>query len=159
MSSKPKPKSKKSKPAAKPVAKPAAKPAAEPVLPVKGGLSKAELKEFKALLLTRKATLQGDVKTLEDEACKKGTDAAGDLSTLPQHLADLGTDSHEQDISLGLMENETDELHEIQEAFERIKDGSFGLCETCRKKVPKERLKAIPYARLCVSCKKKEEGV
>ena len=166
MSSKPKSKSKpkRSKPAAKPAAKaaakPAAKPAAEaPTLPVKGGLSKSELKEFKTLLLARKAVLQGDVKTLEDEACKKGTDAAGDLSTLPQHLADLGTDSHEQDISLGLMENETDELHEIQEAFERIKDGSFGLCESCRKKIPKERLKAIPYARLCVSCKKKEEGV
>ena len=158
MSSKPKPK-KRSKPAPKP-AKAAAKPAAEaPIVPVKGGLSKGELKEFKALLLARKAVLQGDVKTLEDEACKKGTDAAGDLSTLPQHLADLGTDSHEQDISLGLMENETDELREIQEAFERIKDGSFGLCETCRKKVPKERLKAIPYARLCVACKKKEEGV
>jgi RNA polymerase-binding transcription factor DksA len=152
-------KSKKSKPAAKPAAKPVAKAAAEPVAPVKGGLSKSELKEFKALLLIRKATLQGDVKTLEDEACKKGTDAAGDLSTLPQHLADLGTDSHEQDVSLGLMENETDELHEIQEAFERIKDGSFGLCESCKKKVPKERLKAIPYARLCVSCKKKEEGI
>jgi len=152
-------KSKRSKPAAKPAAKPVAKAAAEPVAPVKGGLSKSELKDFKALLLIRKATLQGDVKTLEDEACKKGTDAAGDLSTLPQHLADLGTDSHEQDVSLGLMENETDELHEIQEAFERIKDGSFGLCESCKKKVPKERLKAIPYARLCVSCKKKEEGI
>jgi RNA polymerase-binding transcription factor DksA len=146
--------------AAKPAAKAAAKPVAEaPIVPIKGGLSKSELKEFKNLLLARKAVLQGDVKTLEDEACKKGTDAAGDLSTLPQHLADLGTDSHEQDISLGLMENETDELHEIQEAFERIKDGSFGLCETCKKKIPKERLKAIPYARLCVACKKKEEGV
>ena len=168
MSSKPKPKSKskKSKPAAKPAPKAAAKPVAvkpapeaAPIVPIKGGLSKSELKEFKTLLLHRKAVLQGDVKTLEDEACKKGTDAAGDLSTLPMHLADLGTDSHEQDISLGLMENETDELHEIQEAFERIKDGSFGLCENCRKKIPKERLKAIPYARLCVSCKKKEEGV
>ena len=164
MSSKPKskPKSKpaKSKPAAKPAvasAKPAAEAAAP--LPVKGGLSKSELNEFKALLLARKKVLQGDVKTLEDEACKKGSDAAGDLSTLPMHLADLGTDSHEQDVSLGLMENESDEIHEIQEAFERIKDGSFGLCETCRKKIPKERLRAIPYTRLCVSCKKKEEGV
>lgn len=127
-------------------------------LPVKGGLSKSELNEFKALLLARKAVLQGDVKTLEDEACKKGSDAAGDLSTLPMHLADLGTDSHEQDISLGLMENESDEIKEIQEAFERIKDGSYGLCENCRKKVPKERLRAIPYARLCVTCKTKEEG-
>ena len=168
MSSKPKPKSKskKSKPAAKPAPKAAAvKSAAEAppvpakVAPLKGGLSKSELKDFKTLLLHRKAVLQGDVKTLEDEACKKGTDAAGDLSSLPMHLADLGTDSHEQDISLGLMENETDELHEIQDAFERIKDGSFGLCENCKKKIPKERLKAIPYARLCVGCKKKEEGV
>ena len=168
MSSKPKPKSKpkRSKPAAKPAPKAATKPAAveaapapAKIVPIKGGLSKGELKEFKTLLLARKGVLQGDVKTLEDEACKKGTDAAGDLSSLPMHLADLGTDSFEQDISLGLMENETDELHEIQEAFERIKDGSFGLCENCRKKIPKERLKAIPYARLCVSCKKKEEGV
>jgi len=158
--SKPKSKPAKSKPAVKPAvasAKPAAEAAAP--LPVKGGLSKSELNEFKALLLTRKKVLQGDVKTLEDEACKKGSDAAGDLSTLPMHLADLGTDSHEQDISLWLMENESDEIHEIQEAFERIKDGSFGLCETCRKKIPKERLRAIPYTRLCVSCKKKEEGV
>lgn len=157
---KPKPKSKKSKPDGK-AAPATAKAAAESVapLPVKGGLSKSELNEFKALLLHRKAVLQGDVKTLEDEACKKGADAAGDLSTLPMHLADLGTDSHEQDVSLGLMENESDEIQEIQEAFERIKDGSFGLCETCRKKIPKERLRAIPYARLCVACKKKEEGV
>jgi len=170
VSSKPKPKSKprKSRPAAKPVARPAAKPAAasakipaEAVVPVpiKGGLSKSELNEFKVLLLHRKKVLQGDVKTLEDEACKKGSDAAGDLSTLPMHLADLGTDSFEQDISLGLMENESDEIHEIQDAFERIKDGSFGLCESCRKKIPKERLRAIPYARLCVACKKKEEGI
>ena len=170
MSSKPKPKKSKrapkaaAKPAAKAASKPAAKGAAEApivpakIVPLKGGLSKAELKEFQTLLLHRKAVLQGDVKTLEDEACKKGTDAAGDLSTLPMHLADLGTDSHEQDISLGLMENETDELHQIQEAFERIKDGSFGMCESCHKKIPKERLKAIPYARLCVACKKKEEG-
>ena len=165
MSSKPKPK--KSKPSPKPAkgapkaaAKPAVKAAAvAPIVPIKGGLSKAELKEFKNLLLARKAVLQGDVKTLEDEACKKGTDAAGDLSTLPMHLADLGTDSFEQDITLGLMENESDELNEIEEALERIKDGSFGLCESCKKKIPKERLKAIPYARLCVNCKKKEEGV
>ena len=127
--------------------------------PVKGGLGKSELAEYKALLLLRKKVLQGDVKTLEDEGCKKGTDAAGDLSTLPMHLADLGTDSFEQDITLGLMENESDELHEIEEALDRIKEGTFGLCESCKKKIPKERLRAIPYTRLCVNCKKKEEGV
>lgn len=154
MSSKPQKSSKPAKGAAKP-AKPA-KPAGE--APSKAGLSKAELNEFKALLTARRRLLQGDVKGLENEAMKKGADG-GDLSTLPMHLADLGTDSFEQDMSLGLMENETDELQQIEEAFERIADGTFGLCETCKKKIPKERLKAIPYARLCVGCKMKEEGV
>jgi len=152
VSSKPQ-KGKSSKPAPKPVPAPAAKGAP------KSGLSKSDLSEFKALLLQRKRTLQGDVHTLEGEAMKKGSDAAGDLSTLPMHLADMGTDSFEQDMSLGLMESETDELHEIEEALDRIKDGSYGLCENCRKKIPKERLRAIPYARLCVDCKMKEEGV
>lgn len=154
MSSKPQKSSKPAKGAAKPVkpAKPAGAAAS------KAGLSKAELNEFKNLLAIRRRILQGDVKGLENEAMKKGADG-GDLSTLPMHLADLGTDSFEQDMSLGLMESESDELQQIAEAFERITDGTFGLCETCKKKIPKERLKAIPYARLCVGCKMKEEGV
>lgn len=136
------------------------KPApSKPSPPVKSGLSAGELREFKDLLVRRMRVLKGDVKALESGAMKKGSEAAGDLSTLPQHLADLGTDNFEQDISLGLMESESDEMQEIEEALERIKDRTFGLCENCRKKVPKERLKAIPYTRLCVGCKKKEEGV
>ena len=160
MSSKPQKSNKGSKATPKPTPTPTPKAAPEPAKPApKSDLSKAELNEFKTLLLLRKRKLQGDVTTLEGEAMKKGSDAAGDLSTLPMHLADMGTDSFEQDMSLGLMETETDELHEIEEAFERMKDGSYGLCENCRKKIPKERLKAIPYARLCVNCKMKEEGV
>lgn len=121
------------------------------------GLSKAELKEFRVLLELRRRLLLGDVSTMESEALKKGSDS--ELSTLPLHMADLGTDNFEQDITLGLMESESDELQEIGEALERIKDGSFGLCENCKKSIPKARLKAIPYTRLCVECKKKEEGV
>lgn len=132
---------------------------AKAAAPSKTGLSKSELNEFRELLLHRKRVLQGDVQGLEGEAMKKGPGGAGDLSTLPMHLADLGTDSFEQDISLGLMESESDELRQIEEALERIRDGTFGLCEGCRKKIPKERLRAIPYARLCVHCKKKEEGL
>jgi RNA polymerase-binding transcription factor DksA len=156
-----KPKAKPSKPARSKAKSEKVAPAkAEaPAPPLKGGFSKSELKEFSALLLTRKRVLQGDVKKLEDEGCKKGTDAAGDLSSLPMHLADLGTDNFEQDITLGLMEGEGEEIKEIEEAQDRIADGSFGLCEGCRKRIPKDRLKVIPYARYCVPCKKKEEGV
>ena len=167
MSSKPPKKSKpaKAKAAVKPP-KPAAKaaPAGPEVdrpkrdAPSQAGFSKTEIGEFKALLLHRRRVLEGDVKSLENEAMKRGSDV-GDLSTLPMHLADLGTDSFEQEMSLGLMESESDELKHINEAFERIADGSFGLCENCKKRIPKERLRAIPYTRLCVNCKMKEEGV
>ena len=120
-------------------------------------LSKKELKEYRKMLLARRAQLLGDVEKLEGEALNTGSDSAGDLSTLPLHMADMGTDSNEQDITLGLMESENEELQEIEEALERIDDGTFGICDECDKVIPKTRLNAIPWALLCVTCKSKEE--
>ena len=120
------------------------------------GWSKKELQEYKALLMMRKRVLLGDVTHMEGEALRKNGES--ELSTLPLHLADMGTDNFEQDTTLGLMESESRELQEIEEALERIKEGSFGLCEACKKEIPRARLKAIAYARLCVDCQKKEEG-
>lgn len=125
--------------------------------PIVSPYGKADLAAFKKLLLARKRILQGDVTMLQDEALKKGQDS-GDLSSLPLHIADQGTDSFEQDMTLGLMENESDELQEIEEALERIKDNRYGVCETCNKSIPKTRLQAIPFARLCITCKRKEDG-
>jgi DnaK suppressor protein len=117
----------------------------------------ADLKEFKTLLLNRKRQLEGDVTHMKDEALKKGVDS-GDLSSLPMHIADQGTDSFEQEMTLGFMETEGEELKEIDEALLRIKDDRYGVCESCFKSIPKARLEAIPYARLCVPCKRKEDG-
>lgn len=119
--------------------------------------SAAELREFKALLTQRKKQLAGDVGSMRDEALKKGLDS-GDLSSLPMHIADQGTDSFEQEMTLGLMETESGELKEIDEAILRTKNDTFGVCESCYKSIPKTRLQAIPWARLCVPCKRKEDG-
>ena len=136
-----------------------AKPKAEkrPAKP-KSHLNATDRKFFSVMLLRRKNLLRGDVGGLEAEGLRKTQDSSGDLSSVPIHLADLGTDAFDQEMTLGRMESESDELQEIQEALDRIKDGSFGLCETCGKSIPKSRLKAIPYTRLCVACKMKEEG-
>ena len=133
------------------------KAAKSPAKP-KSHLNATDRKFFSVMLLRRRDLLRGDVGGLEAEGLRKTQDSSGDLSSVPIHLADLGTDAFDQEMTLGRMEMESDELQEIQEALDGIKDGSFGLCETCGKPIPKSRLKAIPYTRLCVTCKMKEEG-
>lgn len=116
-----------------------------------------ELRAFERLLQRRRAFLIGNVRRLEDEACRKGSDAAGDLSTMPLHPADLATDTQQQDMSIFFMENENGQLQAIEEALERIHEDNFGLCEECEHEIALERLRAIPYAPLCLECKRRQE--
>ena len=86
-------------------------------------------------------------------------DGEGELSSSAgdQHLADHATDllDHEVDDSLG--ENAEQILREIDTALARIDDGTYGTCTRCGKEIPVERLDAVPYAVLCVECKRLEE--
>ena len=125
---------------------------------IRKSMSKKELKEFQTLLHERRSLLQGDLDGLEGETRGSGANHSGDQSSVPGHMAELASDASEKTLSFGRMESQTDELKEIKDAFERIKDGSFGSCEECQGRIPKERLKAISYARLCVPCQEKEEG-
>jgi len=115
-------------------------------------MTKTELKEFKTLLLERTRLLKGDLAGLEEETRTEGAEGAA-----PGHTAELASDESERDVSFGRMGSQTEELREIAAALDRIKDGSFGKCETCEGNIPKERLRAIAYARLCVKCQTKEE--
>ena len=121
-------------------------------------MSKSELKEFQTLLHQRSRLLAGDLDGLEGETRRNGADRAGDQSSVPGHMAELANDASEKDFSYGRMESQSEELKEIKDALERIKDGSFGLCENCQGGIPKGRLKAISYARRCVKCQEKEES-
>jgi len=116
-----------------------------------------ELRAFERLLQRRRAILMGNVRRLEDEACRKGADAAGDLSTMPLHPADMATDTQQQDMSLLFMQNENVRIQDIEEALERIQEDRFGLCEECEQEIALERLRAIPYAPLCMDCKRRQE--
>ena len=120
-------------------------------------MSKTELQEFKTLLLERTRLLKGDLAGLEGETRGNGTESAGRESSAPGHTAELASDESEKDLSYGRMASQTEELKEIADAFDRIKDGSFGRCERCEGTIPKERLRAIAYARLCVKCQTKQE--
>lgn len=124
----------------------------------RGKLNSKERREFRQMLFQRRMLLAGDVNHMQDSALKESVArAAGDLSTVPFHMADVGSDNYDHEFTLGLIENEEDELREIDAALDRLEKGEYGMCESCQKRIPKGRLKVIPYARLCIDCKRCEE--
>ncbi len=116
-------------------------------------MKKADVKIYKERLLALRARLRGDVNHMADAALKQSrTQANGDLSSMPIHMADLGTDNFEQEFTLSLMESDAGILDKIEAALERVEEGTYGQCEECGAKIPKTRLNAIPYATMCVKC-------
>jgi DnaK suppressor protein len=115
--------------------------------------NKAEMKAYKERLLVLRARLRGDMSQMAEAALKKSrSEGNGDLSSMPIHMADLGSDNFEQEFTLSLMENEEGNLGRIEAALERIEDGTYGTCEECGVKIPKKRLNAIPFVVMCVKC-------
>lgn len=116
-------------------------------------MKKVEMKVYKEKLLSLRARLRGDVTQMADAALKKNRmDRGSDPTSMPIHMADLGSDNFEQEFTLSLMENEEGTLEAIEMALERIEDGTYGQCDECGVKIPKARLNALPYAPTCVKC-------
>lgn len=114
-------------------------------------MSPADVKHFKQMLLEKRGEILRNVSEIEEETLKKSRlDASGDLSSMPIHMADLGSDNYEQEFVLGLMDSERKLLQEIDDALQRIEEGAYGICEGTGKPIPKARLKAQPWARYCV---------
>jgi RNA polymerase-binding transcription factor DksA len=114
---------------------------------------KSERERFREQLLELGQRLNGDVAGLSQEALQaNGGQANGNLSNAPLHLADLGTDTFEQSVTLGLLESKTEMLGEIVDALGRIDNGTYGACERCGRLIARERLRAMPSARHCISC-------
>lgn len=124
-----------------------AAPEPRDITPSDPGLTAKEVEGFKEMLLEKRAQLVGDMTTMRDEALRSKN--GGDLSTMPIHMADLGTDNFEQEFTLGLIEGGQQELREIDAALERIEKGHYGLCQATGKPIGKARLKAQPWARYC----------
>ena len=114
-------------------------------------LTAEEIQHFRGLLLAKWSEIVGDVNSIESEALKKSRlDASGDISSMPIHMADLGTDNFEQEFALGLMDSERKLLAEIIDALKRIDEGVYGICEGTEKPIARARLEASPWARYCI---------
>lgn len=154
----------KAKPASRPKArKPAKAPrkAAGKTTPKKTAkkslLTRQDIRHFRDLLLEKRRTLTADMSGME---ANTGPRSGGNLSSMPTHMADMGTDNFEHEFTLGLLESEQALLKEIDEALQRIEGGTYGICLGTGEAIPKVRLRAKPWAKYTVEFSRKlEQGL
>lgn len=106
-------------------------------------LSAKQLEHYRELLIEKLREIIGDMGAMEESVFS----GSGELSSMPVHLADIGTDSYEQEFSLGLMAGEKKLLAEILQALQRITEKTYGFCEGMGVLIEANRLEAIPWTR------------
>ena len=121
-------------------------------------MTKKELAKLKELLLKKREDVLAEINSIVRENLKSQKEASGDLSGYSYHMADMASDSYERELSLNIATEERKVIYEIDEALKRIKDGKYGICLSCDKKIPLKRLNALLYAKYCIKCKSKEEN-
>ena len=122
----------------------------------KSPLGAKELEEFREALEREKAELQAQLKELEESSFSTPqSDISGEVA-FDEEYADSGTATFEREKDLSLENNIRDLLDKIDRALARIEHGTYGLCERCGKPIEKARLKALPYANLCIKDKQAE---
>ena len=134
------------------------KPSTKPVSRSKVKKSKEVLEKYREALLKKREELFGEVKHLQGETLNKSQrEAAGDLSGYSIHPADQATDTYDRQFSIDLASSEGRIIRDIDAALKKIKEKTFGVCETCGKKIRFSRLKVLPYAPYCFKCQEKNE--
>ncbi|MBL8763854.1 MAG: TraR/DksA C4-type zinc finger protein [Phycisphaerae bacterium] len=121
---------------------------------IKTKLTKKELDRYREILRRKRAELVGDVSTMETEAL---TGSSGSLSHLPQHMADQGSETFDQALSLDLAKVDRNLIREIDEALARIEAGTFGVCELTGKPIAKDRLEELPWTRYSIEAARELE--
>lgn len=124
--------------------------------PVKGKspFGKRELDRYRDLLIVKRAELVGDVKTMESQALQGDS---GSLSSTPQHMAEQGSETYDQSLSLDLAAADRKLIREIDDALTRIEQGTFGICEITGKPIKLERLEELPWARYTIEAQRELE--
>jgi DnaK suppressor protein len=117
-----------------------------------------ELDGYRNVLLNLRARLRGDLDQMTDEALRrKQPESSSNLSNVPLHMADVGTENYDQEFTLGLIETEQATLEQVQAALNRIDAGTYGKCSECAEPIAKQRLQYLPYAKYCIQCARKLE--
>jgi DnaK suppressor protein len=111
----------------------------------------AEQRELREALESEREELQSQLNEIETSTFSQAqSDLSGEMA-FDDEYADAGTATFERERDLSLENNVRDLLQKIEKALSRMDEGTFGLCERCGKPIEKARLKALPYANLCIA--------
>ena len=106
-----------------------------------------DMKHSLAALMNRRAELTGTVVNLEEIHIER---VADELDLLQQ--------SSERELAIARIHRDTETVRKIDAALQRIEEGLYGVCEDCEQDIAPARLKAIPWAALCVRCQEKADN-
>lgn len=111
--------------------------------------TKTELEQIKQRLLEEQDRLHAE----HAESVLLGEEQGSELADYdPNHPGDAGTDTFERTKDFAIDENNREILRQIEDALRKIEDGTYGTCDRCGREINPDRLKAIPYASLCIEC-------
>jgi DnaK suppressor protein len=123
----------------------------------KSPYTKKELAEVRKRLEDELDVLRRQAEEIEESSFRNPqSELTGEVS-FDEEYADAGTATFERERDLSLSNNIKDLTEKIEHALDRIEQGSYGLCERCGRPIEKARIKALPYATLCIKDKQAEE--
>lgn len=121
------------------------------------GYGKRDLEVFRKMITKQRDELRAKVEDMRQAATLASSkDASGDNSAYAFHMADLGTDAQEREMAFLFVAREGQYLEKLEMALRRIEEGTYGICRTCTQLIDKERLKAVPVATQCFTCKSRK---
>jgi len=120
-------------------------------------MNKKNLTHLEKRLLEERARVMKELGYYDDAFNATLQSSDGDLSSYSFHMADQGTDAMEREKAFLFASAEGRLLLEVNDALRRVYSRTYGICELCEKPISRARLDAMPYTRMCVSCKEKEE--
>lgn len=121
-------------------------------------MDEQKLTEIKQKLMALREKSLSEVSNLERDTLSRSLkDQSGDLSGYSLHIADAASDSYDREFKLSLASMEQNTLNDINAALDKLESGEYGICEGCDHPIDEARLEAVPYARLCLRCKERQE--
>ena len=114
------------------------------------------IEEFNRLLLDERKRLRNELSEMVEHQLKTEEKPVADAAN-EDDLVDVATETFEREKELALESSVQGILEMVEEALKKVQDGTYGICDGCDKPIDGNRLRAIPYARLCITCKEREE--